>query len=322
MKTRYYIIMCAIASAAVASAVFAAGGGGGGSVPTCTDNVWDCTNWSSCSTSGTQTRNCSLTFSCLSATNQKPAESQACTPPPPPTVTPPPSTLSACVHSIWQCGSWSSSCDTNGQEHRVCNLVTDCLKNPTPSSATNQPCSHLQCGNKPTLAERVSCRTGLAPAGVLRELQIQYLPEECRVVANAAEKKECIERYKNFQSCWTLPVGEGRFACARGLLHLGVSAADEVKSCQIASDKKSCMDTLKEKTLYMIKFRFYDLEQRAEDLYYKGADSSAIADFDTVVETKKQEFDQAKTKEQLRQIILDVRQAWEIFKNRVKGQIK
>jgi hypothetical protein len=39
---------------------FAVGGGGGGSVPSCNADQWDCTGWSQCSPSGTQTRNCKL----------------------------------------------------------------------------------------------------------------------------------------------------------------------------------------------------------------------------------------------------------------------
>ncbi len=321
---------------------FAAGGGGGGSVPSCTDNVWTCNDWSSCSTAGMQTRTCNLTFSCATATNQKPPESQSCIPPTPvptptpqssakpmvstptpqssavPTATPTPS----CTASTWQCGGWSASCDASGQEHRSCHLVADCAQSPTSSPPTAQACSRLQCGNKQTLRERISCRLSLAPSGVARELQIQYLPEECRVIPDSNEKKECIARYKSYRPCWNLPEGEGRFECARNVLKLKTSVAGEIQACRTSTNTSTCTTDLKEKVLYMIKFRFYDLEQRAEDLYYRGADSAAIAVFDTIVETKKQEFDQVKSTGDFKRIILDVRSAWQNFMNQVKDQIK
>ncbi len=330
MRTKFFIILIAAGIIIPTILVFAAGGGSGGSVPTCTDNIWTCTDWSSCSTSGTQTRTCALTFSCASATNQKPTEIQSCTTPTPiPAIQPSniPSAVSPtekplCTSSTWECGPWSASCDVNGQEHRSCHLVADCPRSPTSSPAAARACSHLQCGDKATLHERISCRLGLAPSGVARELQIQYLPEECRTMKNVNDKKECISRYKQYQPCWNLPAGDGRFQCARNALKLGLSVADQVHNCQALADKKFCVSNLREKVLYMIKFRFYDLEQRAEDLYYRGADPAAIADFDTIVETKKQEFDTAKTDNELQQIILDVRSAWKDFVNRVTNQVK
>lgn len=137
------------------------------------------------------------------------------------------------------------------------------------------------------------------------------------------EKKECIQRYKSFQPCWNLPAGEGRFACAQKVLKLSQNPlASQINNCKTASNSLICMNDLREKVLYMIKFRFYDLEQRVEDLYYKGVNNSDIADFDTKVETKKQEFDLATTNDQRRQIILDVRKAWQDFINKVKDQVK
>ncbi len=313
----------------IAATVFAAGGGGGGSVPTCTDNIWTCNEWSPCSTAGTQTRTCVLTFSCVTAANQKPSETQQCIPPTPiPTPIPQPSIMTtatptpSCTASTWVCGAWSASCDAFGQEHRSCRLIADCSKFPTSSPSTARACQHLQCGNMKTLSERISCRLKLAPAGVTRELQIQYLPEECRVIANAAERKECIARYKSYQPCWSLPQGEGRFECARKVLKLKASVTDEIQACRTDANPSKCRTDLKEKVLYMIKFRFYDLEQRAEDLYYRGASPAAIAKFDTIVETKKQEFDQVKATSDFQRIILDVRSAWQNFMDQVKDQIK
>ncbi len=325
MKIFINSILIVVSSFIIVTVAFAAGGGGGGSVPTCTDNVWTCTDWSSCSTTGMQNRICNLTFSCVTATNQKPPETQQCTPPiltPQPSTAPVATPKPSCTKSTFACDDWSSSCDTSGQEHRSCHLITDCAQFPTSSPPMIRACQHLQCGNMKTLQERISCRLSLAPAGVARELEIQYLPEECRVITDDTEKKECITRYKSYQPCWNLSEGEGRFECARKVLKLKESVADGLKDCQTSTNPSICMTSLKEKVLYMIKFRFYDLEQRAEDLYYKGVNPVTIANFDTIVETKKQEFDKAGSNNDFRRIILEVRSAWKNFMDQVKNQIK
>jgi hypothetical protein len=350
MKIIYCSIAAVILNLFVASSAFAVGSGSGGSPPPCTESTWTCTDWSSCSTSGSQTRNCALSFSCPTASTPQPQTTQSCTPPASAPVAPvvttspvsqpqssdtqqtttnsqvtaPAPPEPACTESKWQCGAWSQSCDIYGQEHRSCSLVADCPVSPTPSPANSRACTHLQCGNKATLHDRVSCRLNLAPEGAAQEFKIQYLPEECRTAPNAKEKSECIARYKSFAPCWNLPAGETRFECARKVLNLEQSVIDEAKQCQgkTGADQTLCEAALKEKVLYSIKFRFYDLEQRAEDLARRGADLSTVADLETVIETKKQEFDDAKTKDQLTQIILDVRSAWQSFVSQVKDAVK
>jgi hypothetical protein len=319
--------------------VFAAGGGGGGAGLVCQTSDYTCNDWSSCSPEGVQTRVCTQSFYCQAGINTKPPETQTCTPPQPIVVVPPPTkelpttpevpitpiipVVPSCTSSIWSCGAWSKSCDISGQEHRSCHLVSDCAQFPTSSPPISQACEHLQCGNLATLEERITCRLTLTPAGIDRELKIQYLPEECRAITNNAnERKDCIARYKSYKPCWTLPEGEGRFACASKALNLSASVPDAIQACQTNKNPTTCLSDLKEKVLYMIKFHFYDLEQRAEDLYYKGADPKDIASFDVIVETKKQEFDQAKSKDDYKRIILDVRLAWQDFMNKVKDQIK
>ena len=171
------------------------------------------------------------------------------------------------------------------------------------------------------MQDRIACRLNLAPAGISRELQIQYLPEECRVITNAAEKKDCVDRYRSFAPCWNIPEGEERFACASKMLNLGASVADALRACG-SGNQTNCFADVREKTYYMIKFRFYDLEQRAEALALRGADLQAVAGFETTVELKKQAFDNAKSDDERRQVILDIRAAWQNFITAVKDQVK
>lgn len=317
--------------------VFGAGGGGGGSVPSCTEDLWSCTNWSQCGDNGIQTRVCSFSFDCYSADTPKPQESQTCTPPAPPVPpateqTPSPSptptptsqtTAPSCTKDVFTCGNWSSSCDANGRENRTCRLTSDCPSAQTPPPSSSRACQTLQCANKATLRERIFCRLNLAPAGVARELELQYLPEGCKA-ETGEEQKECINIYRSFQPCWGKKVGEERFACARSVLKLGLSISEEAKLCQgkTGLQQAECKKDLKEKVLYMITFRFYDLEIRVEELANRGADLNTIADFETIIETKKQEFYQAVNDQERMRIILDVRKAWQDFVNIVKKQVK
>src|SRR3989338_2162688 len=315
-------------------AVFAVGGGGGGSVPLCDADNWDCTGWSQCSQAGRETRICSRTYDCPTADTPKPPESQSCTPPPPsappaptPAREPPPKSeeikTPPCTKDTWTCGAWSAACDIYGRERRTCELNLDCPDVTTPPPPESQPCQKIQCGNKPSLRERISCRLNLAPAGAARELELQYLPEACRV-KTGNERKECIQLYKSFQPCWGIREGEERFSCARTVLKLGALVSDEVKICNAkqGEEQATCKAVLKEKVLYAIAFRFYDLETRAEELGNRGTDLDTIADFETTVELAKQAFDKASTNAERREIILDVRRAWRDFVEKVKGQVK
>jgi hypothetical protein len=322
-----------------ASLVLAVGGGGGGSVPTCSEDVWSCGAWSQCSSAGTQNRTCTLTYDCPSVNTPKPTEQQACTPPiqqtnptpnDPSASTPPSSQSSgqqptaACKKDVWSCSNWSASCDINGNQSRSCSQTFDCPGVNTPSPATSQRCDHLQCGGLPSLHDRIACRLNLAPGGIARELELQYLPEECRVMTNKQTQENCEELYKSYKPCWDIPAGQQRFDCARGVLKLGPDLSAAIATCKSLSglQQAQCIEQQRKAVFNLIKFRFYDLEQRAEKLGERGASLQAIAVFETFIETKKQAFDQASGHEQRKQIILDVRQAWQNFINEIKDQVK
>lgn len=101
--------------------------------PACTEDIWNCTNWSSCSLSGRQTRSCTVTVDCATASTPAPATSQNCTPP----STPPSETCNA---DTWSCGVWSS-CSASGRQTRSCNKTFDCSIAETPAPETSQSCT-------------------------------------------------------------------------------------------------------------------------------------------------------------------------------------
>ena len=54
--------------------------------PSCTQDIWNCSNWSVCSTSGSQNRSCSIIYDCPTANTPSPSITQSCTPPVPTTI--------------------------------------------------------------------------------------------------------------------------------------------------------------------------------------------------------------------------------------------
>ncbi|MCX6813478.1 MAG: trypsin-like peptidase domain-containing protein [Candidatus Azambacteria bacterium] len=49
--------------------------------PSCAKDTWSCSDWSECSSSGSQTRTCNITFDCSVANTSSPNTTQSCTPP-------------------------------------------------------------------------------------------------------------------------------------------------------------------------------------------------------------------------------------------------
>lgn len=275
----------------------------------CANDVWTCGDWNPCR-SGAQTRVCALAFDCPSVSTPAPAQVRSCEPTVP--IKPPP--VSACDSDVWTCGPWQA-CDAEGNQGRDCKLAKDCPSVDTPSPAVSQRCDHLQCGNLPTLDARVRCRVNLAPAGIDRELELQYLPEECRAEKDASVQAACIARYRAIVPCYKPPEGEQRFSCGRQALGLDAPVADLLRSCQAGPDaeRAACLQALRGKVYAMVKFRFYDLEDRAEDLFARGASTDRIGTFVSYMETEKLAFNQAGTKDERLAIVRDVQAHWKAF---------
>lgn len=330
MRKLFFLSVSLVFGLSFVSTVMAAGGGGGGGTSNCTEDTWACTDWGECSSQGKQTRTCRITFDCSNLDTPQPAREQTCVPPKvEPVLQPEPQTqtqpepevktepapqspaLSHCTADTWKCDAWSA-CDLDGNQKKMCQKMIDCPGVDTSQPLITQRCLTLQCGNKATIRERVACRLSLTSAGLSRELEIEYLPEECRAFEkNSDKRKACIALYRAYKPCWMKPVGEERSACARQVLKLGPVLSDEVKKC--AGDP-ICIQTVRERVFNMIKFRFYDLEERAEDLLEDGkASKEAVVEFTANVFENKQTFNAAKTKEERRKAILDMREAWKKF---------
>lgn len=215
----------------------------------------------------------------------------------------------ACATDAWKCSDWSASCDAYGRERRRCSLSFACRFTKTQPPGASQPCSKLQCGNKAKLRDRVLCRLNLAPAGLAREFELEYLPEACRVLAGDS-RQECVSRYKLFQSCLKDFVASPRLDCARSVIVFELPTDQALKNCQDESDAVACKAKLKNKVMDLIGFIFDDLQNRAEDFRGHGLDVAKIADFETNIETQRQAFLKAKNKTSRRLVVQAVHQTW------------
>ena len=88
-------------------------------------------------------------------------------------------------------------------------------------------------------------------------------------------------------------------------------------------NKSICIREVKNKNYDLIKWRFYDLEERAEDFMTRGlADKEPVVDFIVKTEENKVKFNEADSKEKRKNIILDVRKDWKSFVNKIRENIR
>ena len=190
---------------------------------------------------------------------------------------------------------------------------------PTPVPSPAQPF----CNDLPDLKTRVRCRLSLPEAELERQQAVRYLPEECRSYTDSAAREQCIDLYRKLQTCWGFPVGPARIGCVKRILKIGDLAADAAACNRLPEDETAdCRITLRNKVYSLIKFRFYDLEERAEDLREDGAPLDAVANFVAAQEEAKQRFNLATTDAQRRAIILEVKNAWQAFIRQVSPYLK
>lgn len=118
--------------------------------PACTEDIWDCEDWSACSISGSQSRSCTLTFDCSAVSSPSPAVSQNCTAPKPPAPALPqspesPAPKETCSADTWTCDDWGA-CSLSGVQGRSCSRTFDCPNAVTAPPPTDQYCESQ---NKP-----------------------------------------------------------------------------------------------------------------------------------------------------------------------------
>jgi len=87
-------------------------------------------------------------------------------------------------------------------------------------------------------------------------------------------------------------------------------------------NKSVCVTEIKNKAYNLIKWRFYDLEERAEDFMMRGlADKESVVDFIVKTEENKVKFNEADSKEERKNIILDVRNDWKDLVRKIRENV-
>lgn len=103
--------------------------------PECTEDIWHCGNWDTCSSSGIQNRSCEIVNECSSINTPPPAISQSC------------SYVPSCAEDTWECGDWGA-CSPQGTQARSCSKSYNCPNTETAIPSTSQYCTPL---NSPAL---------------------------------------------------------------------------------------------------------------------------------------------------------------------------
>lgn len=233
---------------------------------------------------------------------------------------------SRCDDDIWVCTDWSE-CSPEYLQTRKCKLTLDCLNVETPMPTENAPCQYvskllenLKCQSQPSIKERVKCRIEL-PEQAEKEAELNYLPEECKSFVAIGKRESCVKRYINFQKCFTKDKNDKqKVTCAKSVINLG-DIKSELTSCNAKADneKTKCHEELTSKVDSIVKFRIYNLEEKAEELLADGrAEKDAVIEFVANIEEKKQAYNDAKTIAEKKRIILDVQKQWHEFVKTVK----
>ena len=174
----------------------------------------------------------------------------------------------------------------------------------------------IKCSELKLLNDRVSCRIDLVKKGK----ETEFDPEECRTANN---KEKCRKDYVAANSCWSVKSDRDRSNCFRNHLKFQTIQLERRECLKLEPRQKDeCFQELHDKVFSLIKFRFYNLEQKAEYFMQEGADQNTVSEFVTNIERKKQEFNSAKTIQEKKEIIKQVKDLWNKFINEIKPQLK
>ncbi len=158
------------------------------------------------------------------------------------------------------------------------------------------------------LRERVKCRLS-----VKAEDTLPYVPEACRTLASG-NKAACVAKYNLIQPCRRLDSDENRVACVKQKLQLHTISEEKTPACL---QNAACRERLKGKVFDVVEFRIYNIEERAEA--YRETNENAVVDFIAQMEMKKQEFKNAQSIGEKKDVIRSIGRIWGEFRSSVGG---
>ncbi len=189
---------------------------------------------------------------------------------------------------------------------------------PKAGEVTLEEAARYKCSSIQTMQDRIRCRLSLA-----EENEYDYLPEECRALINQSREK-CVANYKKAQNCWTSLKDTERFSCAKKAFGLDGTVASLKAACDtlIGTNRSNCILGLAGKVDNVVKFRIYNLEEKAQHLMEKGANEELVANFVVLLEQKKQGYNNANTTEEKKAVVMEVQRSWQSFISNAKRQVK
>ena len=183
----------------------------------------------------------------------------------------------------------------------------------TPDEAAKYKCSTID-----AMRERIKCRLQLK-----EENEYDYLPEECRALVNESREK-CVANYKKSQNCWVSDKDSERFRCAKNAFGLAGTVADQKAQCDnlTGTNRSGCILELRDRVDAVVKFRIYNLEEKAQRLMEKGlATEEAATNFITQMEQQKQNYNAAQTVAEKKAVVKGVQRQWKEFISNIKPRL-
>jgi hypothetical protein len=182
----------------------------------------------------------------------------------------------------------------------------------TPGEAARFKCSDIDSNR-----ERIRCRLNLD-----EENEYDYLPEECRTFINDS-REACVQVYKATQKCWLYKKDSDRFICARSAVGIKGTVAEKKTECDglLGNERADCILDLRENVDAVVKFRIYNLEEKAGCLMEDGVSQELVVDFVTLMEKKKLDYNEQDTIAGKKEVVSQIRKSWQSFVVKAKGQL-
>ncbi|MBI2549924.1 hypothetical protein HYV83_01970 [Candidatus Woesearchaeota archaeon] len=180
---------------------------------------------------------------------------------------------------------------------------------------TADEAAKYKCSDLTAMNDRIRCRLKLQ-----EENEYDYLPEECRALVNESRGK-CVADYKKSQQCWTSLNDTERFDCAKKSFGLVGTVASQKAQCNnlTGTNRSGCILQLRDRVDAVVKFRIYNLEEKAQRLMEKGlATEEAAANFITQMEQQKQNYNAAQAVAEKKAVVKGVQKLWKEFISNMK----
>jgi hypothetical protein len=182
------------------------------------------------------------------------------------------------------------------------------------------------CYSLKTRKDRIRCRLEASEEQIKKELEkYGYEHEECRVLKGTEHYVDCVECYQEISEggVWELPAGPKRIAAVKRVLGLPQQIVPFTEYCK---DKGSdCTHEYVHEVYMLIKFRFYDAEERAEIWNERGFltldETVEFVDFiaDAKIRFDVSAYGNGPTGER-RALILEVSEEWRKIVNLVRSR--